>query len=42
LVGLSASVSIGADGIEVGLGLGLGDVPVIPQTTLGVPLPGSG
>jgi RNA polymerase sigma factor (sigma-70 family) len=42
LVGLSASVSLGAGGAEVGLGLSVGGVPVIPQTTVGVPLPGSG
>ncbi|GAA4695533.1 sigma-70 family RNA polymerase sigma factor [Nocardioides conyzicola] len=39
LVDLSADVSVGPDGVAVGLGLGLGGVPVVPHTTVGVPLP---
>lgn len=39
LVDLSANVSVGPDGLAVGLGLGLGGVTVVPDTTVGVPLP---
>ena len=39
LVDLSADVSVGPDGLAVGLGLGLGGVTVVPDTTVGVPLP---
>ncbi|MFC7493774.1 MULTISPECIES: sigma-70 family RNA polymerase sigma factor [unclassified Nocardioides] len=42
LVALSATASVGPGGVVVGLGLGLAGVPVIPPTTVGVPLPGSG
>jgi hypothetical protein len=38
LVDVHASVSAGPDGIEVGVGLGVGGVTAIPDTTLGVPL----
>ncbi|KQW48403.1 hypothetical protein ASC77_06480 [Nocardioides sp. Root1257] len=39
LVDLTARVSAGPDGLGVGLGLGLGGVTVVPDTTVGVPLP---
>jgi len=39
LVDASVSVSAGPDGIGVGIGLGMAGVPVIPRTTVGVPLP---
>jgi RNA polymerase sigma factor (sigma-70 family) len=42
LVDLSAQVSAGPDGLEVGLGLGLVGVTIIPKTTVGVPLPPAG
>ncbi|MBZ5740595.1 sigma-70 family RNA polymerase sigma factor [Nocardioides mangrovi] len=42
VVDVHASVSAGADGVEVGLGLGLGGATIIPDTTVGVPFPTSG
>ena len=42
LVDLSASVSAGPGGLEVGIGLGLVGLTVIPKTTVGVPLPPAG
>jgi RNA polymerase sigma factor (sigma-70 family) len=39
LVDLDAHVSAGPGGLEVGIGLGLAGVPIIPKTTVGVPLP---
>lgn len=42
LVDLTAEVSIGPAGIDVGLGLGVVGVPVLPETHVGVPLPGTG
>ncbi|GAA4733295.1 hypothetical protein GCM10023350_16000 [Nocardioides endophyticus] len=42
LVDLSADVSAGPGGLEVGIELGLIGVTVIPKTTVGVPLPPAG
>lgn len=42
LAAASASASAGAGGLELGLGFGLGGILVLPETTLGVPLPRSG
>jgi RNA polymerase sigma factor (sigma-70 family) len=42
LVDVSASVSAGPDGLGLGVGLTLGGVPVVPSTTVGVPLPSVG
>ncbi|MBA2956657.1 sigma-70 family RNA polymerase sigma factor [Nocardioides sp. CGMCC 1.13656] len=42
LVDATVSVSAGPAGIDVGLGLGVAGVPVLPETHVGVPLPGSG
>lgn len=42
LVDLTLEVSAGPAGIDVGLGLGVVGVPVLPETHVGVPLPGSG
>ena len=39
LVDVSASVSAGPGGLGLGIGLSLGGVPVVPSTTVGVPLP---
>ena len=39
LVDLDADVSLGPDGVQVGLGLGLAGVTIVPKTTVGVPLP---
>jgi hypothetical protein len=42
LVDLSADVSAGPGGLELGIGLDLIGIPVIPDTRLGVPLPQGG
>jgi RNA polymerase sigma factor (sigma-70 family) len=42
LVDLNADVSAGPGGLEVGIGLGLIGVTIIPKTTVGVPLPPAG
>jgi RNA polymerase sigma factor (sigma-70 family) len=39
LVDVSASVSAGPGGLGLGIGLSLGGIPVVPSTTVGVPLP---
>jgi RNA polymerase sigma factor (sigma-70 family) len=39
LVDLDANVSAGPGGLEVGIELGVGGVPIIPKTTVGVALP---
>jgi len=42
LVGLTAEASLGPAGLDIGLGLGVVGVPVLPETHVGVPLPGPG
>jgi RNA polymerase sigma factor (sigma-70 family) len=42
LVDLSADLSAGPGGVEVGIGLDLIGDPIIPRTTVGVPLPPAG
>jgi hypothetical protein len=39
---VTAEVTAGPTGIDVGLGLGVAGVPVLPETHVGVPLPGVG
>ncbi len=41
-IDLTAEVALGPTGLEVGLGLGVVGVPILPETRVGVPLPGSG